>query len=531
MKISLKNNKGFSWFSNKTTSVKGYFFDDKNNFYEKEKSVSFFENIQDENQFIEILKTINGVFSVIIQLEESVFIASDTTRSFPLFYTFKNEEYIISDDILHLKNSLSIDEFDEFSEFEFKSCLHTTGRKTLLKNVFQTQSNEYLIFKNNKFIKSDFFFSYAIKETSNSEYSLLKEKAIEAFENSFERLLKSVKNETLVIPLSGGFDSRLIAVMLKKHNYKNVVCFTYGNKNSFEIENSKKTAETLGFKWFFIEYNEELIGDYLETETFKKYAHFAGKYSSMPYLQEYFAVKHLKEKNIIPDNSIFIPGFSGDFLGGSQFLKVIPNNLKTTEIIDLIIREKYKFKKGSTSKKAELKEKIHQSLLQFDKNYEEKIPSSVFEDYDLKEKITKFNFNSASYYLFFGFEFRFPFWDLELLNFFKKLPESHKKMKLLFDEVLIENYFKPHQVFFESELQPSKKIISNQKVKDKIKPYLPTSIKQKLLEKSDWINYHLITQKMVNSMKENNLVIKKNIKTYNEIIIQWYMYLSKGKIK
>ena len=51
--------------------------------------------------------------------------------------------------------------------------------------------------------------------------------------------------------------------MLKKYNYKNVVCYTYGRKDSFEIENSQKTAKTLNFEWHFIEYKDDLISDFL----------------------------------------------------------------------------------------------------------------------------------------------------------------------------------------------------------------------------------------------------------------------------
>ena len=40
--------------------------------------------------------------------------------------------------------------------------------------------------------------------------------------------------------------------------------------------------------------------------------------SSMFFMQEYFAVKYLKESHIIPDDSVFIPGFSGDVLAGSH---------------------------------------------------------------------------------------------------------------------------------------------------------------------------------------------------------------------
>ena len=44
---------------------------------------------------------------------------------------------------------------------------------------------------------------------------------------------------------------------------------------------------------------------------------FASNYTSLPAKHEFSVVKELKQKNLIPENSVFIPGFSGDMLGGS----------------------------------------------------------------------------------------------------------------------------------------------------------------------------------------------------------------------
>ena len=530
MNITLKHNKGFQWFKNDSLFFKGYFYVDAV-FYEKENAFNYLSTISNRYNFQEILKKINGVFTILIIDDHSLYVASDITRSFPIFYTFQNNKIFLSDDIFHLKETFKIDDFDALSEIEFKACNHTHGKKTLLKNVFQVQASEYLIIQNNTIIENDFFYTYAIKKESSDAYQTLKRKAIDAFENTFKRLIDSLNNRTVVVPLSGGFDSRLIAVMLKKHNYKNVLCYTYGRKDSFEIENSKKTAEQLNFKWIFIEYDTQLIDGYLKTTEFKEYAHFAGKLSSMPNLQEYFAVKYLKEKDLIPQDSIFIPGYAGDLLGGSQFLKVIPENLKHTEIADLIIKQKFNNYPLSASDKKNLKSEVEKKLVHFDKNYVEKIPSSVFEDYDLKEKIAKYIFNSANFYTYFGFEHRFPFWDKELLDFFKKVTVKNKLMKTFFDDVLINIYFVPNNIYFESELQPSEKIIHTQKIKEKIKPILPTFIKQKFLLKNDWNNYKPITEKMLDSISDNELTVYQLSKNYNEIITQWYIYFSKNKIK
>ena len=68
MHIHLKNNKGFQWFSKNNIFFKGYFFDEHDNFYEKEKAYEYLKQITSESVFKTVLNQINGVFSFIIRL-------------------------------------------------------------------------------------------------------------------------------------------------------------------------------------------------------------------------------------------------------------------------------------------------------------------------------------------------------------------------------------------------------------------------------------------------------------------------------
>ena len=528
MHLSLKNNLGFSWHQNDTVFMKGYFFDEKEIFFDEKDALLFLSKIKSREDFLKLIHLINGCFTIIIKVEKQVFVASDTTRIFPVFYTYQNNELHISDDIVFLKSAYQINNFNQLAEIELKSALHTYGKKTLLKDVHQIQSNEYLIIENEEIIENNFFYSYVTEKTNNANYNDLKQQTILAFENTFKRLITSLNNKTVALPLSGGFDSRLIAVMLKKHNYTNVICYTYGKKDSFEIKNSKKTAKKLGYKWYFIEYSEDIFGDILNDSDFKKYIHYAGKYSAMPNPQEYFAVSYLKENKLIPNDTVFIPGYAGDLLGGSQFLKVIPEKLQKGDITDLIIKEKFTNHKLNTKEKRLIKHKLE--IILENTIYQNKIPFSIFEDIDIKEKITKYIFNSANFYTFFSYEHRFPFWDKELLNFFKTIPEKHKIGKSLFDDVLINTYFKPFNVYFEGELQPSKKNILIQKIKNKVRPFLPTFIKKRFLEKNSWINYKPIAKQLETDLNKNGLSIKKQLKSYNEVIVQWYVFFAKEKL-
>jgi len=529
--IILKNNKGFSWYTAENIFIKGSFFDSDNNYYEKENTVSYFKKITNSNEFVERIKTINGIFTVIIKTSDEIYIASDTTRIFPLFYTKKNNQLYISDDILYIKNKLKILEFDKKSSEEFLASGYTIGNKTLLKNIFQLQSSEYLYFKNEEKIKQGFFSSYLINSINYSPYTELKQQAINAFENSFKRLITSLNNRQAIIPLSGGYDSRLIAVMLKKFNYTNVLCYTYGKKNNHEIENSRKTAKALNFKWVFIEYNDELLDNYINTDIFKKYAHNVFNFSSLPFLQEYFAVKYLKDHNYISSNSIFIPGHVGDRLGGSLFKPVIPNKIKHSSISQLLITKKFYYSTLSTYSKKEIKKDLELQLNALNQNYLEQEASSVIENYDFKEPIPKILFNSANVYTFFGYEHRFPYWDNELLDFFKNLPKEYKIMKILYSDILKSIYFEKANLNFNKELQSSSIEFNKQKLKNLIKPFAPYFIIKYYLSKNDWLNSSKITQEMIDSMKKNNLKFTKKFNSFNELNIQWYLYFCKDLIK
>jgi len=532
VKIDLIHNKGFKWFSNENIFVKGCFFDEKSNFYEKDALLNYFSDIKTEKDFKIKISNANGIFTVIINSENQIFTANDTSRIFPLFYTIKHNNFYLSDDVFNLINKTGEKEINDNSLTEFFSAGYTSGNKTLLKNIFQTQSNEYLIIdKTAKNFKSEFFYSYAADKIHSASYNNLKISAINATENAFKRMINSLNNRQVVLPLSGGYDSRLIALMLKKYHYQNVLCFTFGKKNNFELENSEKTAKLLGFNWIFIEYTSELINNYLETKTFKEYVNYTGKFSSMPFLQEYFAVKYLKDNKLIDENSIFIPGHSGDLLGGSQFVKVIPDNLKISDIPKLILKKKFFYNTLSSSQKRVLKKTIKHNLFKFNPDYKNKIAYTVFEDYDIKEKITKFIFNSTSVFNFFGYEQRFPYWDKELLNFYKTLPAQYKKMKLLYDEILTDHFFKPNGLNFEKEIQSSLFTIKIQKIKNKIKPLLPTFLMSRILSKTDWKNYKKITDKMLFSMKQNKYPVNFKIKKYNEIIIRWYLSFIENILK
>ena len=336
--IDLKYNGGFSWYKKLGYYFKGYLFDN-NKFLEGISAIDYLEKVIDSAESLEkAIKGLVGIFSFVYGKDNIVIVCSDRVRTFPIFYSYSEGRTIISDDAQVCTGGEK--NIDENSSVEFLHTGYVTGNKTLLDNVYQVRAGEFIVFNSGK-IEAATYHSYISTATKENDIVSSSEKFIKILGDIFDRLINSLSGKTAVIPLSGGYDSRLIAVMLKNKGFEDVICFTYGRKDNLEVRISKKVAERLGYKWYFIEYNEELIKDYIITDEFKEYFKFSGNYTSMFYMQEYFAVKELKK--MLPDNSVFIPGHSGDFFGGSH----LDDNIIKSATIDEIVNQTLQFQEDN----------------------------------------------------------------------------------------------------------------------------------------------------------------------------------------
>ena len=277
-------------------------------------------------------------------------------------------------------------------------------------------------------------------------------------------------------------------------------------------------------KWHYIEYEDELINGFLEDGDFKDYYKFGSNMTSMFYMQEYFAVKYLKDQSLIPKDSVFVPGHSGDFIAGSMLNKHGNFSLQESmiEVVERIYDIKYCFVKPNRKYADLLKERIRKNLLgKFSR--EADFSYSIHEDWDFKEKFAKFNFNSSSIYTFFDYEFRAPFWDLEIINFFKYLPLTAKLNKYLYDDILRGDYFKDYKVNFKKELQPKESDLRKLRYKTRVKRYLPEFIKVLFLNKKEDLFYYEITKILREDLLSKGKKIRIHGNSYNSLIIQWYI--------
>ena len=509
-KIYLDYNYGYKWSGDMNCYIKGYaFLGGKllkgKNFINEIKKVKKYEELKN------LLKKLNGLFSGIFILKDRIFLFTDKVRTFPLFYFKKGDEIIITDNTYNLYPYTSL---DEYRIKEFLATGYATCEYTLLKDVYQVQAGEIveIDLTNNK-INKEFYFEYLTNFVVKEDYEVLKNQFLKILENVFLRTLKIVDGHQVVIPLSGGYDSRLIAVMLKKLGYENVICYTYGKKNSFEVKTSKRVAEKLGFKWLFVEYNEQNIPKHWYKENlYRYYEKFAFNFVSLPHIQDFFAVKFLKDKNILKEDSIIIPGHSGDFIAGSH-IRNLTYTSSMSEIKEEILNTHYCLNKTVIDSR---------SFSICNINKEKYFAYSIYENWDLKNRQAKFIVNANRVYEFMGFKHLIPLWDSELIEFFRVLPLELKLNQKFYEDVLLNTVFKRYAVNYKKKGKKISNFFVIKLIKNYLKNFpLVTLLYSRLMDVN---NFAWIAKALKEELERYNVRFNLINNDINSILAQYIIY-------
>ena len=117
-------------------------------------------------------------------------------------------------------------------------------------------------------------------------------------EKIIKKLIKSVNNRQIVVPLSGGWDSRFIVSGLKHFGYKNVICVSYGKRDNTDMLIAKKVARKLGYKWIKIPYKTDSIRKLYYSNNYKQYEDYCDNLNSIHFISEYFMIYELNFHSI-----------------------------------------------------------------------------------------------------------------------------------------------------------------------------------------------------------------------------------------
>lgn len=394
------------------------------------------------------IRDLNGNFAGLLRKEGTLLLFTDRVRSFPLFYTTKAGPRRASNRANWLLDGLRTVTINSQSEKEFLYTGFTTGANTLVEHIQQVQAGEIVQLEVSQAtaVRSRYYEWLHLKSDSKPSRDALHQCHLDAF----ERMIRSLRGRTAVIPLSGGYDSRLIAAMLKHFDYGNVVCFTYGRKNSWESMISRKAAQRLGFEWHHIDYSPKKWRQWIRSTDRYEYEKYASNLSSVAHFQDLPAIQALVRQGLIPTDSIFIPGHSGDFIAGGHLPKVWSARPTTEadEIAEAILRFHYALYPRPNQPHVMAFKSLILSTLSHLISDPSQDTGSAFEYFDWQERQAKFIINSVRAYEYEGFEWRMPLWDNTLMDYWSTTHIDERIEKRLYDECVL-RFFEQYNVRFE----------------------------------------------------------------------------------
>tara|TARA_B100000780_G_scaffold102373_1_gene71562 strand:+ start:17798 stop:19432 length:1635 start_codon:yes stop_codon:yes gene_type:complete len=447
MKINISLSKEFGWkqysVAGYTVWFKGYLIDDNiTDLFQYGRDLLHKKHINID-EFSKWIKSVRGHFSIIIYSSDRVFCAVDQVRSVPLFYNYDANQISIAanaEDLLD-KPALNLELDNAEAALEIAMSGFTIGKKTLSIGISQLQAGECILVEENT-VTIHRYYRYSPWNTTSDNKDELKVELTMLLKDMFQSVAESCKGRQIVIPLSGGHDSRLIASGLKEVGFEDVVCFSYGLSNNFEAKTAKKIAEKLGYKHVSIPLSLKKQKDIFSQSCFSEFRDMTNTLCNSPVLLDYSAVKILIEGNHIASDAIFINGMSGDFISGSHS----DPRLKELDLDDFVysfmqkhynLWQSLRSPKNDKKIKARLLENVKKIMS--DHRLSQDDFSSIAESIEWSGRQSKFVTTTQRSYEFHGHEWRLPLWDSLFMKFWEKIPLDHKVNQSLYKEVLYEN--------------------------------------------------------------------------------------------
>ncbi len=394
-----------------------------------------FEQAQDVGALAELARQLNGHFAVVGESQQGLYAVVDRARSFPLFYSTHDGRAHFSDSALPLAPKRPVRPSLE-TLLEFAYCGYVTGEDTLVPEVSQLEPASLVWVPRTEergaaaqVVTYDAFVP-TIRGTGLSEDTML-QKLHATMVASVGRLIEVANGRTIVIPLSGGYDSRLIAMILRLAGYENVVCFSYGRPGNKESAISKTVAEELGYRWLFVPYDEQKWKYWVASPEWRDYLEMAHLGVALPLVQGWPCVGSLLEEGVVPKDSVFAPGYYGGGLFAGYFSRpdlVGSRRVSADSVAEKLVTRMFWAWGDPDRQRSDLADApshIAKQLLPPDGETWE-AEAAAYESWIYRNYEVKFMGNASRYYDYWGVDWWFPFADKDVFSFWQSVPYSKR---------------------------------------------------------------------------------------------------------
>jgi len=420
-----------------TLYISGYVQGKKGLMTPGELARSLDRSLQTE-EISDFVKGLYGNFGLIYETPEYVIAVADRIRSVPIFY--REAPFIVAASAVRLLESGCRESADLTACSEFLLAGYVTGKDTLFEDIKQLQAGEFMHWSRGQLTVRRYY-SYPSDEVwEDRPESDLIEELDAVHKEVFGRIIGSLEGRAVMVPLSGGLDSRLVVAMLRRLKYDNVSCFAFGKAGHWEVETSRRVAQKLCCKWMYFPYNHAKWKNWFGSKEYEEYFGRVNNFFSLPPLLEWPSVLQISKE--ARKDLIFMPGHTGDYISGGHLLYLFEGGfeLSTDHLFRAILQRHFTL----WSYENLLRDCFPQIRAKMMKNLHLGSPLSgqvlaaAYERWEWRERQAKYIVNHVRSYECYGFDWRIPLWDPALMDFWSRVPLKWKTGKKLYRSYLAE---------------------------------------------------------------------------------------------
>jgi asparagine synthase (glutamine-hydrolysing) len=260
------------------------------------------------------------------------------------------------------------------------------------------------------------------------------------------RVLDDANGRQIAVPLSAGYDSRLIVSALKILGAHNVVTFAYGLPGNFEMRASREIAERLGFPWRFVPLGIAEQSRFFRGDLHADYLDYADTFASTPFEQDLLPVSALRKDGFIAADAVLVNGNSGDFISGNHIppslLSASPDltsSQRRARICSALVDKHYSLWTllNTPERNARIVQNLEAELADIGVDAGDAAADyGLYEYLEFVNRQTKYVVSGQRVYEFLGHDWSLPLWDDDYLGFWERMPLALKARQRLYREML-----------------------------------------------------------------------------------------------
>ena len=388
----------------------------------------------------DILRGQDGHFALILETADRVVAAVDACRTQPIFYAATPSRTVVANDAYLAREAAGLGEWNAAAALEFAMAGFVTGSDTVVQGLQQLRAGELLVVKQGSRPTLQRYFTYTPDIGAQRSVEAWRTRLMDTLDAAVANSIERAAGRPIRVPISGGFDSRVVLCKLHEQGYRDLAAFSYGTPGNGDARAGRAVCDALGVPWRFVPSDGKRARQFFASQTRRDFWRFADGLCAIPNFQDLQALMDLRAADALPDDAVIANGQTGDFLSGGHIPKTLAEG--TSDISPLI--------EALTAKHFALWQRLDtpanrriiagrmRDQLAGDRDETLNWPATaaLSDVWEFDERQAKYVINGQRIYEFLGLDWELTLWDFGLVQLFRTVPLELKLGQRLYLDTL-----------------------------------------------------------------------------------------------